>query len=224
MEDENYIISERKSKLSTWQEAGVDPYPAKVERTYHNQEILEKFDDLATTEVKIVGRIMAIRAHGKLTFMQLVDGTAEIQLACKQDSLGKDKYKLIKKLDVGDFIQVTGIPFKTDRGQKTVEVKSYQLLSKSTRPLPEKWHGLQAEEKRYRQRYLDLLFNPELKDLLARKAVFWNTMRDFLQERDFLEVETPVLENTPGSTVLTIFSKFCQASAGASPKLEITNR
>ncbi|MFC1721350.1 lysine--tRNA ligase [Patescibacteria group bacterium] len=198
MQDENYIISERQSKLAAWREAGIDPYPAKAERTYTNEEILDKFADLTGTEVTVVGRLMAIRAHGKLTFMQLEDGSAEIQLSFKQDDLGKDKYKLIRKFDVGDFVEITGEPFTTDRGQKTIGVKSYKILTKSVRPLPEKWHGLKDEEKRYRRRHLDLLFNKDLKDVFVKKSIFWNTMRDFLQERGFLEVETPVLENITG--------------------------
>jgi lysyl-tRNA synthetase, class II len=198
MNDENYIISQRKSKLADLQKVGINPYPARTQRTHKNEEVLENFKELSGTEVSIVGRIMAIRAHGKLTFMQLEDATAEIQLACKQDDLGKDKYKLLKKLDVGDFLGVTGTVFMTERGQKTVAVKSFSVLSKTIRPLPEKWHGLKDEEKRFRRRYLDLLFNKDLRDVFYKKAVFWQATREFLQQRGFGEVATPVLENTTG--------------------------
>ncbi len=198
MEDENYILAERQRKLKELREKGIDPFPGKSNRTYLVQGILQKFRDLEGTEVAVAGRLRAIRAHGKLTFMQIEDASGEIQLAFKQDAIGKDKYKLIKKLDTGDFLQITGKPFVTERGQQTVDVADFKLLSKSMRPLPEKWHGLKDSEKRYRRRYLDLLMNPELRDTFRRKSIFWNAMRDFLKGRDFMEVETPVLENTTG--------------------------
>ena len=211
MEDENYIIAERQRKLKEIKEKGLNPYPAKVSRTYKVQSVLAKFKDLEGIAVTVAGRIRAIRAHGKLTFMQLEDDSGEIQLAFKQDTVGKEKYKFIKKLDTGDFLEVTGKPFVTERGQQTIEATSFVLLSKSMRPLPEKWHGLTDAEKRYRRRYLDMLMNPELRDVFRRKSIFWNTMRSFLAERGFLEVETPILENTTGGADANPFATHHEA-------------
>ncbi len=198
MQDENYIIKERQRKLAELEQAGINPYPAKAKRTHTNEQVLTDFDKLLKKDVTVVGRLRALRSHGKLTFAQLEDGTAQIQLAFEQDKLGKDKYKMLKKFDVGDFIQVTGKPFLTQKEVKTVEASEFVMLSKSMRPLPEKWHGIKDEEKRYRQRYLDMLLNPEVRDLFVKKQKFWNVTRNFLEEKGFLEVETPTLETTTG--------------------------
>ncbi len=198
MNEENYIITERKKKLAELVAAKIDPYPARCTRTHTAQAVLADFDKLVGQKVTLVGRLMAKRGHGKLAFFTLQDGSGSIQLLLKFDTLGEAKYSAVKKLDVGDFLQATGKVFQTQRGEKSIEVGDFTLLSKSIRPLPDKWHGLQDEEKRYRQRYLDLLLNPELRDLFRRKAIFWNTIRAFLSQRGFLEVETPVLETTVG--------------------------
>lgn len=198
MNEENYIIEERRKKLADLVKAKIDPYPAVARRTQTNQGVIDHFEKLVGQEVSVVGRIRAKRGHGKLTFFTLQDGTGSIQLLLKFDTLGEAIYQGLKRLDVGDFLQASGKVFKTQRGEKSIEVKDFVLLTKSLRPLPEKWHGLQDEEKRYRQRYLDFLLNPELHDLFRRKAIFWNAMRAFLAQRGFQEVETPVLETTAG--------------------------
>lgn len=198
MNDTNYIITERKKKLAELIAAKVDPYPARCQRTHTAQAVVDGFDKLAGQTVTVAGRLMAKRGHGKLSFFTLQDGTGSIQLLLKLDTLGDAKYQGVKKIDVGDFLQANGKVFKTQRGEKSIEITDFTLLAKSIRPLPEKWHGLQDEEKRYRQRYLDFLLNPELRDMFRRKAIFWNTMRTFLSKRGFQEVETPVLETTAG--------------------------
>ena len=198
MNEENYILAERQKKLAELRAAKIDPYPARSARTHLAQAVLDNFDRLAGKSVAVAGRLMAKRGHGKLAFFTLQDGSGKIQLLMKFDSLGESKYRAVKKLDVGDFLEASGKVFKTQRGEKSIEVNDFTLLSKSLRPLPEKWHGLQDEEKRYRQRYLDLLINPELRDIFRRKALFWNAIRNFLSRQGFQEVETPVLETTVG--------------------------
>lgn len=198
MNEENYIIAERQKKLAELIAAKVDPYPARSRRTHMAQAVVSDFDKLAGQTVTVAGRLMAKRGHGKLTFFTLQDATGSIQLLLKFDTLGEPKYQALKRLDVGDFLQASGQVFKTQRGEKSIEVGEFILLAKSIRPLPEKWHGLQDAEKRYRQRYLDILLNQELRDIFRRKAIFWNTIRSFLAKRGFQEVETPALETTVG--------------------------
>ncbi len=198
MNEENYIIAERKKKLAELLAARIDPYPDRSSRTHTAQAVIAEFEKLAGQTVTVAGRLMAKRGHGKLAFFTLQDGTGVIQLLLKFDTVGEAKYQRVKKLDVGDFLQVTGKVFMTQRGEKSIEGNDFKLLSKSLRPLPEKWHGLQDEEKRYRQRYLDLLLNPDLRDIFRRKSIFWGSTRSFLTRRGFQEVETPVLETTVG--------------------------
>ncbi len=194
------LRQERLKKLNKIRRSGIDPYPAKTQRTYTNKEALDKFNKLSKIKKKItlVGRIRSIRSHGKITFSHIKDDSGSIQLLLKKDILGKDQYELFKNFDIGDFIQATGVLFKTKAGEKTLEVQKIRMLAKSLAPLPEKWHGLKDEEERFRKRYLDIMFNPEVKEMIVKKGVFWNAVREFLRERGFVEVETPVLENTPG--------------------------
>jgi lysyl-tRNA synthetase class 2 len=196
--DENYIIAERRQKLAALKAAQIDPYPAQVERTHENKTVVAEFEKLEGKTVTIVGRIMARRGHGKLTFLRLDDGTDSIQVLIKFDVIGSGAYSRLKQIDVGDFFQVTGGVVKAQSGEKSVAAESFKILAKSLRPLPEKWHGLQDEEKRYRYRYLDLLLDRKLRADFRRKSFFWRAIRDFMQQKGFLEVETPVLENTPG--------------------------
>ncbi|MFI5205426.1 MAG: amino acid--tRNA ligase-related protein, partial [Candidatus Paceibacterales bacterium] len=196
----------RLEKLKSFQDSGVLAYPATTKRTHSVAEALEDFARLSKSEKEIVlaGRIMAMRGHGGATFLDINDGsgTAEeskIQGLIKEDKLGEKGYKFfIDHFDIGDFVEIKGVLIETKRGEKTIEATDYKMLAKSLLPLPEKWHGLQDEEEKLRKRYLDILFNPEVKEMIKKRAVFWNSMREFLIEKDFLEVETPVLENTTG--------------------------
>jgi len=190
----------RLDKLNKIKEAGINPYPAKGARTHTMKQALANFDKFSKSEKEIIlaGRIRMMRAHGGLTFANVEDQSGQIQLFFKRDEIGKEEYAMLKNLDIGDFIEVKGILFTTKRGERTLNINKYKILTKSLLPLPEKWYGLQNSEERLRKRYLDILFNPEVKEMIEKKAVFWNAVREFHIKRGFLEVETPVLENTAG--------------------------
>ncbi|MBM3206012.1 MAG: lysine--tRNA ligase [Candidatus Staskawiczbacteria bacterium] len=191
----------RLEKLKSIKDAGLLAYPAKTKRTHAIQEALLLFGKIFKSKksIAVSGRIMAMRGHGGATFLDIQDGTAKIQGLVKTDKVGEKGYKfLIDHFDIGDFIEITGNLITTKRGEKTIEAEDYKILSKSLLPLPEKWHGLQDVEERLRKRYLDILFNPEVKDMIQKRATFWNSMRNFLIKKGFLEVETPVLEVTTG--------------------------
>ncbi len=195
------IRQNRIEKLERMKKAGIDPYPASTKRTHKIEQALSDFTKFTKAKKKIVlvGRIRLMRQHGKSCFLHLEDGSGKIQAYLKQDKLGEKKYKFfLDNFDVGDFIEIKGILFKTKTKEKTILVSSCGILSKSLLPLPEKWHGIKDEEERYRKRYLDLIFNPELKEMFKKKAVFWNSVREFLVKKEFIEVETPVLENVAG--------------------------
>jgi len=196
---EKEIIEYRKKKLDKIKGRKLNPYPSKSERDHTCAEVLDDQKSLIQKETKVIvaGRLMAMRGHGKLVFADLLDQTGKVQIALKEDVLGKD-FEIVELVDVGDFIEVFGSLFITKMGETTVKVEKLKILTKALRPLPDIWHGLQDEEKRYRNRYLDILLNPEMKDLFVKKAKFWQTIRDFMIEKGFLEVETPVLENTCG--------------------------
>ena len=191
----------RIAKLKSLQDEGLLAYPATTKRTHSVSEALENFAKLskAKKEIVLVGRIMALRGHGGATFLDVQDGDGKIQGLIKADKVGEKGYTFfIDHFDIGDFIEITGTLLETKRGEKTIEGLDYAMLAKSLLPLPEKWHGLQDVEERLRKRYLDILFNPEVKDMIKKRAVFWNAMREFLIQKGFLEVETPVLETITG--------------------------
>ena len=203
------IRKERVKKLKRLQVAGVFAYPSKTKRTHSIAVALENFSKISKSKKKIIlaGRIMAQRGHGGATFLDIQDGstslttggTAKIQAIVKEDKVGESGYKFfLDVFDIGDFIEVEGVLFTTQRGEKTLEVNDYKMLAKSLLPLPEKWHGLQDVEEKLRKRYLDILFNPKIKEMIEKRATFWNSTREFLVEKGFLEVETPILETTPG--------------------------
>ncbi|PKL72233.1 lysine--tRNA ligase [Candidatus Kuenenbacteria bacterium HGW-Kuenenbacteria-1] len=194
----------RLEKLNKIIAQNINPYPAIVKRTHVSKEALADFDQLSKNETKIflVGRLRSIRLHGGSCFAHLEDGQEKIQLFFRKDTLSEAKQFnydfLVNLIDIGDFVEVEGILFLTKREEKTLLVKSFKLISKSLRPLPEKWHGIQDEEEKLRKRYLDILFNPEVREMIEKKAKFWNAVRAFLINKNFLEVETPVLETITG--------------------------
>jgi lysyl-tRNA synthetase, class II len=195
------IRAGRLEKLKKIKEAGVNPYPAQTSRTHYVAEAIDGFDKLSSkkTKLTLVGRIMAQRGHGGSTFLDIEDGTGRIQLLFKKDAIGDNDYELFKEIiDLGDFIEVSGFLFETKQGEKTLEADDFEFLSKSLRPLPEKWHGLQDVEERYRRRYLDLLFNPELREKFKARTKIIEHTRQFLITNGFMEVETPVLQTIPG--------------------------
>lgn len=193
------LIKERLKKLAELKKLGIDPYPPRVRRTHEIGALLKSFAGLSKSRksVSVAGRVMGLRAQGGLIFADLKDQNGAIQLVIKKDTL-KDFDVFKGNLDIGDFLEASGKVFKTERGEKSIEVVSLKLIVKSLRPLPSGWHGLEDIETRLRQRYLDLIANPELKDLFQKKTVFWETFRDLLKIEGFLEVETPILEAVPG--------------------------
>ena len=195
------IRDARIKKLKLLRDKGVNPYPAKSQREISLKEAFDNFENLETNKENkwIAGRVISIRGQGAIIFLTLNDGTGTFQGLLKKDVLGDEKFNFWNEVvDIGDFVEIRGIFLKTNRGEKTLEAKDWSMLSKSLRPLPEKWHGLVDVEERFRKRYLDILMNPELKDLFAKKAKFWDAMRDFLKRENFLEVETPTIEITTG--------------------------
>ncbi len=206
-ETENQIslsVSERSDRLKKLEElikAGINPYPAKVKRDYEIKKVLADFDTLSETQKEffIVGRLRSKREHGNLAFANLEDASSSIQLAFSKKDLGVDSFKsFLKLIDVADFIQVKGTAFLTHKGEKSIMVKEWELLSKALRPIPDSWYGLKDEDEKLRKRYLDLLLNPELRDLFYKKSLFWEVTRDFMKNRGFFEVETPTIEVTTG--------------------------
>ena len=205
------IRDTRIKKLELLKKKGIDPYPAKSKKELNLKEVIDGFNDLEKDgkEKWIAGRIMSIRGQGAIIFLTLNDGTANFQALLKKDSIDEEKFNLFNEVvDIGDFIEVQGSFFITKRGEKTIEIKDWMMLSKSLRPLPEKWHGLQDVEERFRKRYLDILMNPEIKELFEKKAKFWDATRNFLKKEGFLEVETPSLEITTGGAEARPFKTF----------------
>jgi len=192
---------ERLKKLKELQKLNINPYPAKANRKHLIGQILADFKSFekASAKIYIAGRLRGIRSHGNLIFAHLQDDKDAIQIALSKKEVGSEQYKIFTKyIDVGDFIEVTGECFITHKGEKSIMVKEWRLLTKALRPLPDKWHGFKDEEERYRKRYLDILFNSEVRETIEKKAKFWNAVRIFMLKKGFLEVETPVLENTTG--------------------------
>lgn len=192
----------RIEKLNEILNLGIDPYPAKSNRKQICLEAREKDG----ANIGVSGRIRALRGHGGSMFADLVDESGKIQLFFSRADIGKEKFQLLKLLDIGDFIDVAGSVFKTQSGEITIKVSGFSVLTKSILPLPEKWHGLTDIEVRLRQRYLDLIMNPDVKEMFVKKSKFWQVVRKYLTEKGFIEVETPVLEAIPGGADATPFT------------------
>ena len=195
------IRAERLKKLNLLKERGIDPYPARAERTHTIAEATASFEKLSkeNTVVTLAGRILVVRGQGAILFTDLKDASGKFQAVLKEDTLGNDAFVLFRDgVDGGDFIEVSGSLFMTQKGQQSILVKNWRMLSKSLLPLPDKYHGLENEEERLRKRYLDILTHPELRELFERKEKFWDTTRMFLKGEGFTEVETPTLELTTG--------------------------
>jgi lysyl-tRNA synthetase, class II len=203
----------RLEKLEAIKKAGFSPYPSQTKRTHKISEALLNFDELSKSEKEIIlaGRIRSQRGHGAITFANLEDGTGKIQVLFKKDRLGEEPYKFLDNFDIGDFIEVRGILFVTQRGEKTIEAADFKMLTKSLLPLPEKWHGLQDVEERLRKRYLDLLFNPEVKTSFETRSKIIKEIRSFLDKEGFLEVETPILQPIYGGASALPFKTHLNA-------------
>ncbi|MEK7579547.1 MAG: lysine--tRNA ligase [Patescibacteria group bacterium] len=194
------IRNERLKKLALLKERGISAYPATSERTTTIKDLLSRFDEAVDTEkVTVAGRVLSIREHGGSIFFNISDGTGTIQGYVKQDELPADVFSLfVDVVDIGDFIDLMGVPMRTKRGEPTVLASGWRMLTKSIRTLPEKWAGLTDPEERLRKRYLDILSHSELKEMFEKRALFWDRTRTFLKDKGFLEVETPTLEITTG--------------------------
>lgn len=205
----------RRRQAEEFKAKGVDPYRARFKRTHSLNALIEEYGSLEAgehgdEEVSTAGRIRAIRRHGKASFVVIDDGSASFQLYLGIDHLGP-KYDQFLSLDIGDIVGVRGPVFRTRRGELSVDLKDYELLTKSLQPLPEKWHGLKDVEIRYRRRYVDLLVNPEVKKVFDQRIKIIRAIRDFFNERGFLEVETPMLQPIPGGATAKPFITFHNA-------------
>ena len=185
----------RLAKLDRLRERGVDPYPRRTERTHTSSEARALFEADEATEhsVAVVGRLMTMRGMGRLTFSTLRDGSGDIQVSFARDRFDTDDYQALKDLDLGDFLGVSGTLYRTRTGEVTVQAASYSVLGKALRPPPEKWHGLRNVEQRYRQRYLDLMANDEVREIFVVRSAVVSAIRRFMEDRGFIEAETPVL-------------------------------
>lgn len=197
--DENHLIQVRKEKLKALIEAGKNPYEiTEFNRSHVTTEIFENYEELEEKEVAIAGRIMGKRIMGKASFAHVQDPYGKIQLYVSVNDLGEELYKAFKEDDIGDIVGVKGFVFKTKTGEISIHAKEVTLLSKSLRPLPEKFHGLKDTDLRYRQRYVDLIMNPEVKDTFIKRIQILKEIRSFLDNLGYLEVETPILNNISG--------------------------
>lgn len=204
-QDLNQLMLVRHQKLEDFYKQGIQPFGGRFPQTHFANQIKEDFERWQDQVVSIAGRIMAKREHGKASFVDVADSSGRIQVYVKYDAVGDEAYNWFKKLDIGDIIGVKGLVFRTRRGETTVEASDLQLLCKSLRPLPEKWHGLRDVEQRYRQRYLDLIVNPEVRKVFVTRSRVIKAMRHYLDEHGFLEVETPTMSSIPGGAAARPF-------------------
>ena len=196
----------RREKLAELQQAGADPFQqVRFERDHHTVDIHEHFDELEGKTVRLAGRMMSKRIMGKASFSDLSDRYGRLQLYIKRDNVGDETYKGYKKFDIGDIIGVSGEVFRTQKGEISVAVHELTLLSKNLAPLPEKWHGLKDTDMRYRQRYVDLIVNPEVRDTFEKRSAIVREIRNFMDSRGFMEVETPCLNTIPGGAAARPF-------------------
>jgi lysyl-tRNA synthetase class 2 len=200
---EHHLIAERIRKLEQIRAHGVEPYPYEFSKTHNSDYLLEKYATLSAEQktedsVKVAGRIVALRKMGKASFAHIQDSAGKIQIYLREDSLGPKMYELFKLSDMGDIVGIVGTMFKTKTGEVSIAVTSFEMLCKSLRPLPEKYHGLQDIEIRYRQRYLDLIMNPQVKEVFVKRSRIIKAVREFMDSKGFLEVETPTLQTVYG--------------------------
>jgi lysyl-tRNA synthetase class 2 len=204
---EEETIALRKEKLDRLRERGIDPYPARVTRSHTAQEALDLLGggDENSETVSVVGRVTSKRKMGKASFLDLRDGSARIQVYAKSENVGAEAYEMLREIDLGDFLAVTGTLFRTRTKEPTIDAASFELVTKALRAPPEKWHGLQDVEIRYRQRYLDLMASPEVRDTFVTRSRIIAGIRRYLDSRGYLEVETPILQGTAGGAAARPF-------------------
>lgn len=207
-EDLNEMMLVRREKLAEMRNKGTEPYGGRFERTHTALDILDNFEELENKPVIVAGRIMSKRGMGKASFAHIQDGTGRVQIYARLNDVGPEAYELFSKLDIGDIIGVRGNVFRTRMGEITVSVESFKVLSKSLRPLPEKWHGLRDVELRYRQRYVDLIVNPEVKKVFETRSKIIRAFRNILDQKGFLEVETPMMQLIAGGAAARPFITY----------------
>ena len=202
----------RQSKLDHLRESGNDPYRSNWNQSHTSSEALQLLPEELEEgpEVSVAGRIVAFRLMGKASFLKIIDRDGKIQSYVRRDEIGEEAYADFKKLDLGDFIGIRGPLFRTKTGEITIRAKEYRLVSKSLRPLPEKWHGLTDNEQIYRQRYLDLIVNEDSRERFRARSRVIREIREFFWGRDFLEVETPMLQAVSGGSRRPSFSNALQ--------------
>ncbi len=208
------IRKNRIRKLQAIQRAGFSAYPSQTKRTHTCEQVIDDFSKLSRVkkEVVLAGRMRSLREHGKSSFIHIEDGTAQFQAYFKENILGEKGYKFfLNNFDIGDFVEIRGSLFKTKKGEKTLEVSSYKMLVKSLRPLPEKWHGIKDIEERYRKRYLDLIFNKDVKEKFELRTKIIKEIKGFLDKEGFLEVETPILQEIYGGATAKPFKTHLNA-------------
>ena len=201
----NEILKVRLQKHQDLRNMGVNPFGDKYSYSHNCQQIKDNFNELENQNVKIAGRIMAIRGHGKAAFFDIQDETGKVQVYIKKDNVTEDTFKVYNLLDIGDIVGLEGKVFKSKRGEISVSIDTMTLLAKSLRPLPEKWHGLKDTDIRYRQRYVDLIANPEVKQTFLTRSKIISAMRRYLDDKGFVEVETPVLSPIAGGAAARPF-------------------
>ncbi len=218
LEEGNPLIRERLAKLEELRRIGIDPYGSRWDVSALAGELQERYRDTPSASlesdpvaVSLAGRVMTLRDHGKTTFAHVRDRTGDIQVYLREDVLGPEAYSLLKYIDIGDFVGITGHLFRTRTGELTVRTEGFRFLTKSVRPLPEKWHGLVDVEIRHRQRYLDLLANPDVAQIFHRRSLMISEIRQFFDRRGFLEVETPMMQGVAGGAAARPFITYHNA-------------
>ena len=204
-EELNELMRVRHEKMAAIADKGIEPFGRKYQVTHHAQDIISNFETLEGQTIALAGRMMAVRGHGKASFAHIMDMTGRIQVYFRQDVLGDEQYGLFHLLDIGDVIGIEGIVFKTQKGEISVKITKFEILAKSLRPLPEKWHGLKDVETRYRQRYLDLIVNPDVRNTFVVRSKMIKSLRSYLDDRGFLEVETPMMHAIAGGAAARPF-------------------
>ncbi|MGB8952059.1 MAG: lysine--tRNA ligase [Candidatus Aminicenantales bacterium] len=208
----------REEKFQKLIQEGVDPFPHKINRTHSVTEIIAHFQNVSReslegkkVKVTVPGRIIAVRQMGRATFFHISDSRSKLQIYIREDGVGEEKYRLFSLLDIGDMVAATGVLFRTRTGELTVLCESFIFLAKSFHPLPEKWHGLQDVELRYRKRYLDLIMNPEGVEIFRLRSALIAQIRNFFDQRGYMEVETPMMQAIPGGALARPFKTFHNA-------------
>ena len=211
-QDINQLLKVRRDKLKDLQDNGKDPFViTKYDVTHHSQEVKDNFETLEGQNVSLAGRVMSKRVMGKASFCHIQDLQGMIQSYVARDSIGEEEYKAFKKLDIGDIVGLKGEVFKTKTGEISIHASEVTLLSKSLQILPEKFHGLTNTDIRYRQRYVDLIMNPEVKDTFIKRSQILKEIRNFLDGRGFMEVETPMLVSNAGGAAARPFETHYNA-------------